>query len=125
MIRSRRVPAFWVRWLMTAGLVLGLLVQPVIGAMGELHEVMSAEHAEVSTYDSARGLFGVAAAPDEPDALQLVHHIAHCCGHIAAMATGEIAVLKVTPARSVPRLDVAQPATAGQWPAPFRPPIVS
>lgn len=110
---------------MTAGLVLGLLVQPVIGAMGELHEVMSAEHAEVSTYDSARGLFSVAAAPDEPDALQLVHHIAHCCGHIAAMATAEIAVPQMIPAQAVPRLDIAQPPTAGRWPAPFRPPIVS
>lgn len=110
---------------MTAGLVLGLLVQPVIGAMGELHEVMSAEHAEVPTYDSARGLFSVAAAPDEPDALQLVHHIAHCCGHIAAMATAEIAVPQMIPAQAVPRLDIAQPPTAGRWPAPFRPPIVS
>ena len=110
---------------MTAGLVLGLLVQPVIGAMGELHEVMSTGHAEAAASISVGGVSDVADAPDQPDALQLVHHIAHCCGHIAAMATGEIAVPKMIPARSIPRLDAAQPATAARWPAPFRPPIAS
>ncbi|WP_123770475.1 MULTISPECIES: hypothetical protein [Lysobacteraceae] len=113
------------RWLMTAGLVLGLLVQLVIGAMGELHELMSTRHAEAISSGSLDGRSSLAAATDDSDALQLVHHIAHCCGHIAAMATAEIAVPQMIPAQAVPRLDIAQPPTAGRWPAPFRPPIVS
>lgn len=110
---------------MTAGLVLGLLVQPVLGAIAELHEVTSTGHVEVAASMSVGGLDSSATESGEPDPQQLVHHIAHCCGHVAAMATDELSVPRMVSAGSVHRLDVACAARAERWPAPFRPPIAS
>lgn len=108
---------------MTASLALGLLVQPVIAAIGEVDEVVSGRHVEAATPPAARPLPGVAAAADEPDALQLVHHIAQCCGYIAAMPADAIAVPDLVASRSVLRLVVVHAASAGRSQAPFRPPI--
>lgn len=106
-----------------AGLILGLLVQPVIAAVGELHEGASTARVHAPAPDAQEQATDAAPESGAPDPLEIVHHIAHCCGHVAAIVAHGIEVAACAPQAEVARLEVTQAAPAGRWPAPFRPPI--
>ncbi len=108
---------------MATGLILGLLVQPVIAAVGELQEGASTARMHAPAPDAQARASDAAAESGAPNPLEIVHHITHCCGHVAAIAAHEIEVAACAPQPEVARLEVTQAAPAGRWPAPFRPPI--
>lgn len=120
-MKSRRPPSLLTRWLMVAGLMLGLLVQPVVGQIGELHAL---------THDGGipHGLTNID-APDGNDGengdagiLHQSHHFAHCCAHVVMAPQSTLALAEVH--LSEPRsLAKPSPIPGGRWLAPFRPPI--
>lgn len=105
----------------------GLVAQPVLGSLGEMHEL--AEHA-----DSAGGSIdhnlphGHASATqaDEHDTGGPMHqllHYAHCCGHSAGLASTDLPLPSfhwVTTHPSDPQPYSVVPSHAA---TPFRPPI--
>ncbi len=103
-------------------ILLAVLVNPVLAAVGDLHEssVSGTEHVlPTDTHDHAGG-----AGPHEEklDLLHALMHAAHCCGHLTA-------ILSTPFASHAPLFSHASPAAL--LPAPrsaprtvfFRPPI--
>ena len=109
-------------------LAFGLVAQPVLGAMGEVHELTA--HA-----DTAGGHTGhhaphasVAAAPadDTRDAGAPMHellHYAHCCGHAPGLAATGVSLPTFQWIRSAPDDHEAQAVASSRAATPFRPPI--
>lgn len=104
-----------------------LAVQPVLGALGEMHEFSAhagtaglhldhlMPHEEVQT--------GTAAQEDRDGTLHLLLHYAHCCGHTLALAAGEFAAPTVVLASAQPLPPVSPQVAASHLTTPFRPPI--
>lgn len=113
-------------WLVSA---LGMVVQPVMAAAGEVHELAhdpSGSHlhpADNAMADSAPDSGAARGTPDNPS-LHLLMDLAHCCG-------GTVAVLPALKIVSV--IPVITENLAGseasmlltpRLPSPFKPPIV-
>lgn len=104
-----------------------LAVQPVLGALGEMHE-FSAHAAtadlhldHLTPHEEAQA--GSAAQEDTGGTLHLLLHYAHCCGHTLALAADQFTApsLMHTSAQSLP--PVSPQAAASHFTNPFRPPI--
>lgn len=109
---------------------LGLVMQPVVAALGELHELAhdpSGNHA-VAHMDHADSLGDELSAAEESDPSpagtthSLMHH-AHCCGQsvvaeLPAMRGVPVALGSARPALTEPQRPLQTPSLA-----PFRPPI--
>lgn len=119
---SRSRPSLiYLRALVLALFALSLVVQPVLAAAGELHELAhdpSGQHAGIDTCDSA-------SARDTDDDATMLHALlqcAHCCGSGAAMVP-----LFKSVAGNVGADVVAGTAflilPAARLPGPFKPPI--
>lgn len=123
-IRSRS------HWLISIGLVLALIVQPVLAAVGELHEMthgLDETHLAVDAHGDLTSELLAEGEADDPTAgaLHLVHHMAHCCGQTATDAAIYRPAVAPMHGGAVP----------GPWDltflaselrrAPFRPPIAA
>lgn len=110
-------------------LALGMVLQPVLAAVGEYHEI---EHSPSGTHahalhaseapedlDQERG--SVPPADDAP-ALHVLLHFAHCCGATAAVLSGG-QVLATTPGSDIVAAIEPQSPRQAPLPAPFKPPI--
>ena len=118
--------------LLVALLVLGLLVRPVLSAVGEVHELGhegAAAHSHTSAMDGLAhpGDSGDGHADDrEHGGTGLLHtllHFAHCCGQVPALPSVPFAPALAWSAGIAPL-----PADRGLLPSaplltPFRPPI--
>ncbi|WP_147652663.1 hypothetical protein [Vulcaniibacterium gelatinicum] len=126
--RSRHgwLPAL--RTLLLLAFALSLALQPVFGAMGELHE--STAHA------ASAGLHADFAAPhdgeqagdsdsgSDNDALHLLLHYAHCCGHAVGLVRAfEPPSMALPAAVQMPLVSLLAPAFSAN--VPFRPPIAA
>lgn len=100
----RRATAVFLRLAVLALLALGLCLQPVLAAMGEVHEVaahaaQAATHADVHAHghadvavqdgDAGRG-------PERESPLHLLLHFAHCCGQSASVLPALLPKLTAT-----------------------------
>lgn len=113
-------------------LALGVIFQPVLASLGELHELAhdpTGTHA-VANADHSDHASDVSAASD-PSALEpmgtlhlLMHH-AHCCSH-APLALPQMArITPIAPGGSGPPLADSQRLPKAPSLAPFRPPILA
>jgi len=126
----RQIRRHWRRFLRTGALLafaLCLAVQPVLSALGEMHEFTAhADSAAPHQDHVAPHGHGDADAGDVDDsgsALHLLLHYAHCCGHSVGLALAYFAPLLV-PAASSALLPPSLPsAPAARLSGPFRPPI--
>ncbi len=123
-----------VLWL--ALLAFGLILQPVLAAVGELHELAHAgdaaqaqffEHAHLDhTTDAEPGL----AAADAPEpgpggTLHVLLHFAHCCGQSTAVSMPAIELPALSPMTGHPPWAAAQRPLDARTHAPYRPPITA
>lgn len=116
---SRRPALSLCRWLMLAALVLSVILQPVLGSVSELHELT---HGVASAHDNSK-----TGAPDEgkaAGALHVMHHFAHCCGHVVPTSAAPLALPRISHS-DVTDLTDSRQVPSGRWPAPFRPPIAA
>lgn len=104
-----------------------LAAQPVLGALGEMHE-FSAHAAtaglhldHLTPHEEAQA--GSAAQEDTGSTLHMLLHYAHCCGQTVALAAGEFASLPVVLASAHPLPPVSPQVAASHLTNPFRPPI--
>lgn len=116
----RRRPALCLsRWLMLAGLVLGLLLQPTLTSIGELYELT---HATASEH----GMPAADAPEREGDApgIATIHHVAHCCGHGVIVPAAALTLVAIR--HREPVTQFRSPfVSSGRSLAPFRPPIAA
>lgn len=126
MIRLR--PRHWLpllRVLVLGLFALGLVVQPVMAAAGEMHELAhdpSGMHDHLLHAEDVEAELATTGEQDGAKTLHVLLHFAHCCGATAALLT----VLKPVPVKPAPdRLAIVK--TAIRLPArlatPFKPPI--
>lgn len=129
MIRFR--PRRWLPLLRVLVLVLfalGLVLQPVMAAAGEMHEFAhdpSGMHSDALQADSVDAELAAAAGEQGEGGTETLHVLldwAHCCGATAAMLPG-IKLIPMMPAtnRLIPAEFSIPPP--GYLPAPFKPPI--
>ncbi|CAI8799799.1 MULTISPECIES: hypothetical protein [Gammaproteobacteria] len=107
------------RWLMLAILALGLVVQPILGSVSELHELT---HDVAGTHGSEETL--TAGEDDTAGALHVVHHFAHCCGHAVPTAAAPVVFSQISHIEPT-SLTASRRVPSGRWLAPFRPPIAA
>lgn len=104
-----------------------LAVQPVLGALGEMHELSAHattanEHHDHLTPHEDVTQTGDGAQEQEGGLHQLLHYT-HCCGHTVALATGESATTILPLASNQVLPSVSPQAAASHLTNPFRPPI--
>lgn len=116
-------------------LAVGVLLQPVLGAWGEVHDTAAHSSSTAQTLHDANAVAhddhhgGVSShdSPFEEDsgALHLLLHFAHCCGQSVALAVdGLIAPsARINTARLLPPVYVRR--LGAHLTSPFRPPIAA
>jgi hypothetical protein len=108
-------------------LALCMAFQPVLAAVGELHELAQHEESVPGHLDGAWDSHGpedaAGTSHDPNETLHVLLHFAHCCGHSNGLTTGGLAQLAppVRACLSAPRIQPPRPAE--RLGAPFRPPI--
>lgn len=109
-------------------IAMGLLVQPVLTAIGELHELtahtaQAASHADVHQAEPGTSLKSGSDEGEMPH--KLLHH-AHCCGSQSAFETVSVSGLfwDFRPIQQPGRL-LAVPASSVSSGSPYRPPIAA
>ena len=107
------------RWLMLAILALGLVVQPILGSVSELHELT---HDVAGTHGGDKTL--TAGEDDTAGTLHVMHHFAHCCGHAVPTAAAPLALSRIGHSEPT-KLTDSRLVPSGRWHAPFRPPIAA
>jgi hypothetical protein len=115
----RRAGFAFHRGLMLAVLALGVLVQPVLGSVSELHALT---HDAAGTHGSDATL--TAGEDGSAGTLHVVHHFAHCCGHAMPMATAPMVLPRICHTESAHLTDWRF-VPSGRGLAPFRPPITA
>jgi hypothetical protein len=105
----------------------GLVAQPVLGSLGEMHDL--AEHA-----DSAGGCIdhklphehASTTQADEHDSGGPMHqllHCTHCCGHSAGLASTDLPLPSFHWGATPPATQPAHSVVPAHAATPFRPPI--
>lgn len=97
----RRATAVFLRLAVLALLALGLCLQPVLAAMGEVHEVaahaaQAATHAHVHADLDVDPRTSDAQTPERESSLHLLLHFAHCCGQSASVLPALLPKLTAT-----------------------------
>jgi hypothetical protein len=121
MTRFRRRCLQLLRLPALAVLLLAVLVNPVLAAVGDLHESShgSTEHAQ------ATGTHNHDDAGTQEQGIDLLHalmHAAHCCGHLTAILSTAYFSQAPSFSSAIPVAAVAAPHSAPRT-DPFRPPI--
>ena len=105
-----------------------MALQPVLAAAGELHEALA--HAEQAAFhlegpddhDDASNISG-GEGHEPADALHVLLHFAHCCGHPAGLNPPEARMHWLPVHEPQPLRAVVTRSPAPQLGSPFRPPI--
>lgn len=106
-----------------AALMLAALVNPVLMAVGDLHDAGVADSAHAHDVDDHDHDSDFADEDDQgSDLLHALMHASHCCGHLTAISTG-IHVPDVVPARSGALVFGAADGVPHDFSDHFRPPI--
>lgn len=122
--RPARLCLLWLRLPALALLLLAVLANPVLAAVGDLHEATRGVASHLHDTDE-HALADDAGDHDESgDLLHALMHAAHCCGHLSAIPS-RFAVLPVQVAHAA--LHVADvPARSSHIPSlSLRPPIAA
>ncbi len=117
------------RLCLLALLSLGLVLQPLLAAVGELHELAhdpTGTHAVLDGGDVAKdGPAKDAGDKSDPSSLHLLLEYAHCCGQMPLSAWPAVASATVFPViADPPQAEPQLPLQARAF-IPFRPPIVA
>jgi hypothetical protein len=130
MTRATRHRRNLLHWLTTVSLMLALVLQPTLAAIGELHELghgldethlASEDHEAVTDEVAEHGESGDRTA----GFLHVIHHVTHCCGQVAVPAfESHPAPVQVMHAAEPNPFTTARPANEPLL-GPFRPPIRS
>lgn len=119
------------RLLLTLWLAFAVLLQPVLSALGEVHEAaahaasgadLHPDHAQ--PHDDPHGVVPPHDGPSEDGGvLHVLLHVAHCCGYSMGLAIdASIApAMRIDAARLLPPVSVRRPGA--HLTSPFRPPI--
>ena len=129
---SRQLAVSAVRTILLTLLVLGMVLQPVLAAVGEYHDI---EHRPAGTHahalhasevpddlDQERGTAQDVPPADDAPALHVLLHFAHCCGATAAVLSGGHVLTTVPGSETVATIQPQSPRQV-PLPAPFKPPI--
>ena len=117
-------------WLTIVSLMLALVLQPTLAAIGELHELgHGLDQTHIATEDHGAVTDEIAEHGESGDGtagfLHLVHHFTDCCGQVAVPAFDlRPAPFQVTAAAKPHHLSSARLANEPIL-GPFRPPIRS
>ncbi|MEP6906869.1 MAG: hypothetical protein ABI858_02645 [Pseudoxanthomonas sp.] len=118
-IKLLRLPAL-------ALLVLAVLVNPVLAAVGDLHESSqgSGAHAQPGEAHDHESAADATTGGEEKgiDFLHALMHAAHCCGHLTAILSSAWVAPALLFSTRVPVPDFAAPHSPPRT-DPFRPPI--
>ncbi len=117
-MRPHNQPYLMQRWLMIAGLALGLVLQPVLASVGELHELT---HSMTSAHDTPNTVLP-AGEEGSGATLHQIHHLIHCCGHAVMSPSGALVMPALRHHDTTNQVSL-MPVSRGRWVAPFRPPI--
>lgn len=123
MFRPSRLP--WFRAALLGLLALCMALQPVLAAVGEFHETFAhAEQAALHLDAGADHHDTLDPEGSEPtDALHVLLHFAHCCGHPAGLNPPEAGAHWSPVHEPRPLTAVVAPTLSPQLGSPFRPPI--
>lgn len=116
----------WLRLLAMGLFALGMALQPVLAAAGELHALAhdpGGDHAHALHDAEGEQERLEADGPDgESETLHTLLHFAHCCGATAAtVPTTRPAAFSIV--RDPPLIDQAAVPRQARVPTPFKPPI--
>lgn len=115
--RLLRIPAL-------ALLLLAVLSNPVLAAIGDLHETANAAAGHLHAVGE-HGLAEDGQDPDEAgDLLHALIHAAHCCGHLTAIPS-RFALLPIAVVHDLPAPGVALPTRSHTPSLALRPPIAA
>lgn len=132
MHKKRRLPSF-PGLLLLAAMALGLVLQPVLASIGELHAQAhdpTGSHPLAAQLDHPPAADGHDDHDDHPagdedsDPLHALIHLAHCCGQSFATLPSPFLVTAHLLREPLP-IDGPQILAQGLPLAPFRPPIAS
>ncbi len=122
--RPARVRLLWLRLPALALLLLAVLANPVLAAVGDLHEATRG----MASHLHDTGVHALADDGDDHDgAGDLLHalmHAAHCCGHLSAIPS-TIAVLSVQVSHAAVRVADVPALSSHVPPLSLRPPIAA
>ena len=97
----RRYP--WIRFIWSGLLLLAFVVQPALAAIGEIHELSHGSTTEHAEFDEAGS---ATPSPEDQDgggeALHVLSHFAHCCGHAPSAVFGGTTTLLISSGSIVP-----------------------
>lgn len=117
---------------MLGALAMGLVMMPVLAAIGELHELAhdpSGTHALAGHADHSRdvphGQNGQGEGEGGSDSLHALIHFAHCCGQSSLVSLPVILTTATPPSADVLPLPEQQLLHQASSLAPFRPPITT
>lgn len=110
-----------------AVLLLAVMANPLLAALGDLHELGEGNahlHALAEHRDDGGGHDAHGGDRDGGDLLHALMHASHCCGHPTAVTPEPMALLAFLPAAApVPPATRPQPAVPPD--SPLRPPIAA
>lgn len=123
---SGRIPrTHWLRRPLLGLLALCMALQPVLAAAGDLHEAFAhADQAPLGLQGASGHQDSDPPKGDEPaEALHVLLHFGHCCGHPASLDPPGLGAHWAPAADPRPLTTSLAPTLPPQLGAPFRPPI--
>ncbi|MCB1569440.1 MAG: hypothetical protein KDI69_11570 [Xanthomonadales bacterium] len=106
-------------------LALCLVTQPVLAALGEMHERRVHPESATLHLDQVGSHADGAAHDESEDTLHLLLHFAHCCGQTTAVFAANIWTPAPLPTRSERLAPSSAPRITTRLNPPFRPPIAA
>lgn len=114
----------WLRLPALAVLLLAVLANPVLAAVGDLHEATRGSAAHLHQADGHALAADADDADDAGDLLHALMHAAHCCGHLTAIPS-QFALLPMAAVRAAPQARADLPARSHTPSLALRPPIAA
>lgn len=114
----------WLRLPALAVLLLAVLANPVLAAVGDLHEATRGSAAHLHQADGHALAADADDADNAGDLLHALMHAAHCCGHLTAIPS-QFALLPMAAVRAAPQARADLPARSHTPSLALRPPIAA
>jgi len=122
--RPARVRLLWLRLPALALLLLVVLANPVLAAVGDLHEATRGAAAHLHDTDEHALADDGDDHDDAGDLLHALMHAAHCCGHLSAIPSSVVVLQVLVTHAAVSVADM--PALSSHLPSlSLRPPIAA